>query len=84
MATLEMAKLQIDHPMWLHAHGDVDRLTVYRSPGVRDTDPMYRPVQEFIAEHQMELVLRVEAPNDAMMLATTEASVWEHPLAHAH
>lgn len=79
MAVLEMAKLQIDHPMWLHAYGGPDQLTVYRTPAIRDTDPIYQPVQVFIAQHQMELTIRVEVPNDAMMLATTEVSVWERP-----
>lgn len=46
----------IDRPHYVEAYVENGRLIVESSPLVPDGDPVYRPVTEFLATHQTEVV----------------------------
>lgn len=67
-------------PMYLHsaiteeAEGTV--LRVYRSPIVRDGDPMYQPVRDYLALTPHEVLWRGRVPDPEMMFGEAEVTVY--------
>lgn len=75
--------LEVSRPSWLFARtqkvlGKVG-LFVYRSVMVRDDDPMYAPVAEFLAKCRAEIVRSSEVDNPNMMFGRAE---WRFYLIH--
>lgn len=63
---------------YLVAVGDGDRLRVYRSVVMQDTDPAVEYVRSYIAEHGMVLVSTETGPYDGMF-GNTEQSHYGTP-----
>jgi hypothetical protein len=72
-------KVDTANPHWLFASGTADRLEVLRSPGLRDTDAGYEPVQRFIRDHGLQLWARETFAHPHFMYGEADASVCVPP-----
>ncbi|MBS4103962.1 hypothetical protein [Tsukamurella paurometabola] len=72
-------QLEIRRPGWLAAIGGTERVEVVRSVLVRDTDPVYRPVSEFIRENGLVLAASETLEDEDFMFGRCETSVYVPP-----
>jgi hypothetical protein len=69
--------LEIDRPCWLHVHANNQGMIEYRSPLVRDTAEMYRPVADLLAKVEHLRLLKEEIIHDVgMMYSRATYRVW--------
>lgn len=66
-------------PGWLIANGDPERVEVLRSPLVKYTKRIYRPVRQYIAEHGLVLAARKSFDDADWMGGEVEMSVYVLP-----
>jgi hypothetical protein len=75
MNTDEIDELLIQDAPWLQANGDRTQLLVIRSVTVKDTDPRWQPVREYLDQHdQLTLADREVLPIPGMMYGRAEVS----------
>lgn len=87
LSSIAPAAIQIlatNHPHLLYAAtfslADMFGLLVYKSPLVRETDSIYKPVAVMLAgPHKGELIYRQTFDDQDMMLNQGELSVYAHP-----
>ena len=71
--------LRVEHPSWLIATGDTERLEVLRSPLVTGACRMYEPVRRFIADNGLVLAARETFEDPEWMHGSVEVSVFVPP-----
>ncbi len=64
---------------WLAAIGDATELRVRRSPILRDSDPMYQPVLQHIAEHGLVEADTDTSPDPGWMFGSVEETRYVQP-----
>lgn len=50
---------------------------VYRSKALEETDPLFRPVKDFITNHTPELLVCQQVDDEEMMFGKAEFSVYK-------
>jgi hypothetical protein len=72
--------LAISRHAWLYAHtyalAHTAGLIVFRSPLVRLTDTMYRPVAEILRDFPMRMMMQETIPDEEMMFGEGELTVY--------
>lgn len=62
---------------WLYAYSaSAAGLLVYRSPALRDTDPVFKPVLEVLRHHRWRVVLEETIPDPGMMFGRGDLTVY--------
>jgi len=77
--------IEVNEPGWLHARtigtiGMIEGkigLAVYRSGELRDTDPIYAPVAEFLEQNHHVLVREDVIPDPDMMFGSGLAQIYD-------
>lgn len=77
---LTLPHLAISYHCWLYAYTAAVGLLVYRSPMVRDSDPIYRPVAELLETHRLSVANHQVILDPSMIMGRGELTVWAHPL----
>lgn len=82
--TVLIPHLSVTHHCWLYANTIAAAgLLVYRSPMLRDTDKIYRPVADFLRHNRMAAVFRARIPDPSMMMAHADLTIYT-PLQKPH
>lgn len=72
--------LTICHHAWLYvmtyALPFTEGLLVYRSPMVRQTDPIFQPVADLLRDHRMTMVYQERLPDPGMMFGQGEVTAY--------
>jgi hypothetical protein len=71
--------LALAEDCFLAALGDATELRVRRSPVVRDTDEIYRPVLEHISEHGLVQAETSTSTDPAWMFGRVESALYLQP-----
>lgn len=75
-----LPQIAVTHHCWLYANSIAAAgLIVYRSPLLRDSDKIYRPVAAFLKKHSLVPVFRASIPDPSMMMAQGDLIIYTPP-----